>query len=211
MTPGRMGNVGIAERRERERQELRQAILTAARDLAREGGWGAVTIRKVAERVEYSPPAIYEYFASKEAILNALIRYGYGELLARVREGARAEQPRERILQAADAAWAFAMENPALYRAMYGLDGMPFRTGEPLPEERALYAALRETVALYRDEPVETSSPQPNGLDGDVEILLATVGGLIAAALAGRIAGEPKRAQRLVKRAVRTLLDQWGD
>lgn len=129
--------MSTTERRERARQELRQAILAAARQLAREGGWGAVTIRRVAQQVEYSPPAIYEYFASKEAILSGLIEDGFAQLHHRVAASAAAEQARERILQAADAHWEFAMENPQLYRAMYGLDAMPFRTGEPRAGEGA--------------------------------------------------------------------------
>ena len=61
--------MGIKERRDRERQEIKQAILTAAREIAAVEGWQSVTIRKVAERIEYSPPTIYEHFANKEAIL----------------------------------------------------------------------------------------------------------------------------------------------
>ena len=61
--------MGIKERRDRERQELKQAILEAAREIAAREGWQAVTIRKVADRIEYSPPTIYEHFANKEAIL----------------------------------------------------------------------------------------------------------------------------------------------
>ncbi|MFZ5826419.1 MAG: TetR/AcrR family transcriptional regulator [Bacillota bacterium] len=201
--------MSTTERRERARQELRQAILAAALELAREGGWGAVTIRQLAQRVEYSPPAIYEYFASKEAILNGLIEEGFARLHQGLVDSATAEQPRERILQAADAHWEFAMENPALYRAMYGLDGMPFRAGESLAAEGEIFAFLREAVARHRQEPVVVSA-QPTGLDGDVEILLATVHGLIATALAGRTVGGPERVHRLLKRAVRTLLDQWG-
>lgn len=201
--------MSTTERRERARQELRQAILAAARELAREGGWAAVTIRRVAQQVEYSPPAIYEYFASKEAILNGLIEEGFTLLHDQVVSATTSEQARERVLQVADAHWEFAMANPQLYRAMYGLDAMPFRTGEPLPAEQALFTFLREAVALHREEPVVVAA-QPTGLDGDVEILLATIHGLIAAALAGRTMGGPDRAHRLLKRAVRTLLDQWG-
>lgn len=65
--------VGIKQRRERERQEIRQSILEAARQIAAEDGWQAVTTRKVAELIEYSQPTIYEYFENKEAILLSAI------------------------------------------------------------------------------------------------------------------------------------------
>ncbi len=202
--------MGVSVRRERERQELRQAILGAARELARSGGWQAVSMRKVAEQIEYSAPAIYEYYASKEAILLALTQVGFGLLLDRLR-AVSAEQPRERILQLVDGYWAFAMESPELYQVMYGLDGAPISTGEPPAEARAVFALLREAVALYREEPVPPESAQPTGLDGDVEILWATLHGLVSLTMAGRVSGGPERAQRLVRRAVRTLLDQWGE
>ncbi|HEY1434684.1 MAG TPA: helix-turn-helix domain-containing protein, partial [Thermoanaerobaculia bacterium] len=50
--------MGTIERRERERQELRDRILDAARELFVEQGYDAVTMRKIAERIEYSPTAI---------------------------------------------------------------------------------------------------------------------------------------------------------
>jgi Bacterial regulatory proteins, tetR family len=52
-------SMGIKQHRERERQEIRQRILSAAREIAAEEGWQAVTTRKVAERIEYSQSTIY--------------------------------------------------------------------------------------------------------------------------------------------------------
>src|ERR1700751_6037572 len=58
--------LGTTERRERERQELRSRILDAARELFAEQGYDAVTMRGIAERIEYSPTAIYFHFKDKE-------------------------------------------------------------------------------------------------------------------------------------------------
>src|SRR2546423_15566278 len=78
--------VGIKQRREQERQEIRQeirqSILTAAREIAALEGWQSVTTRKVAERIECSQPTIYGYFENKEAILSALLRQAYQQLVA---------------------------------------------------------------------------------------------------------------------------------
>jgi len=76
--------LGIKERRQRQRQELRAGILAAAREIASSEGWQAVTIRKIAALIEYSPPVIYEYFASKEEILLESMRTGYAEQLRAV-------------------------------------------------------------------------------------------------------------------------------
>ena len=56
---------------------MKQAILAAARDIAAQEGWQAVTIRKVADRIEYSPPMIYEHFENKDAVLLELMREGF--------------------------------------------------------------------------------------------------------------------------------------
>src|SRR5512135_3451537 len=81
-----IGTMGIKQRRERERQEIRRRILSTAREIAAEEGWQAVTTRKVAERIEYSQSTIYEYFENKEAILLALLRSGYEQLVVVVQE-----------------------------------------------------------------------------------------------------------------------------
>ena len=61
---------------------MRRAILGAAREIAAQEGWQAVTIRRVAEKIEYSPPTIYEYFESKESILEEEMHEGFRLLLS---------------------------------------------------------------------------------------------------------------------------------
>src|SRR4029079_4852456 len=64
--------MGIKQRHERDREAVRRAILDAARDLFVTEGYQNVSLRKIAERIEYSPAAIYGYFASKDDIFLAL-------------------------------------------------------------------------------------------------------------------------------------------
>ena len=84
--------MGVKERHEREREATGRAILDAARDLFVAEGYQNVSIRKIAERIEYSPAAIYSYFPSKDDIFLALAEEGFRMLFAvgRVR-------PRRRI------------------------------------------------------------------------------------------------------------------
>jgi AcrR family transcriptional regulator len=77
--------MGIRERHDRERQAVQQAILDAARDLFVTEGYRNVSIRKIAERIEYSPAAIYSYFPSKDDIFFALAEEGFRRLDATVR------------------------------------------------------------------------------------------------------------------------------
>jgi AcrR family transcriptional regulator len=69
--------MGIKERQERDREAVRRSILDAARDLFVTEGYQNVSIRKVAERVEYSPAAIYGYFQNKDDIFFALAEEGF--------------------------------------------------------------------------------------------------------------------------------------
>ncbi len=110
--------MGIKQREgKRERQEIRQSILSAAQAIAAEEGWQAVTTRKVAERIEYSQPTIYEYFENKEAILLALLRYGYERLLAVMQVAATStDDPEEKLLAVSDAYWDFLFTLPSCTR-----------------------------------------------------------------------------------------------
>ena len=70
-------SVGVKERQEREREAVSRAILDAARDLFVAEGYQNVSIRKIADRIEYSPAAIYSYFPSKDDIFFALAEEGF--------------------------------------------------------------------------------------------------------------------------------------
>jgi AcrR family transcriptional regulator len=74
--------LGVKERQEREREAVSRSILDAARDLFVAEGYHNVSIRKIAERIEYSPAAIYGYFPSKDDIFFALAEEGFRTLLA---------------------------------------------------------------------------------------------------------------------------------
>ncbi len=84
--------MGVKERQEREREATARAILDAARELFVAEGYGNVSIRKIAEKIEYSPAAIYSYFPSKDDIFFALAEEGFRLLFADAREEPDAEQ-----------------------------------------------------------------------------------------------------------------------
>ena len=74
--------MGVRERQEREREAVGRAILDAARELFVAEGYQNVSIRKIAEKIEYSPAAIYGYFPSKDDIFLALAEEGFRLLFA---------------------------------------------------------------------------------------------------------------------------------
>src|SRR4051812_44552932 len=133
MTAG--SKMGTKERREREKQELRQAILDAALRIAGSEGWQAVTMRKVADQIEYSAPTIYEYFESKDAILQALVREGHERMLAGLRTAvANTPDPAERMVRCAINYARMAWDNPELYQVMHNLSGAACHMEAPPPE-----------------------------------------------------------------------------
>jgi AcrR family transcriptional regulator len=77
--------VGVAERRAREKEELRQEILVAARELFVQEGFANVSMRRIAEKIEYSPTTIYLYFQDKAGLLDCIVEERLVELLNQLR------------------------------------------------------------------------------------------------------------------------------
>jgi AcrR family transcriptional regulator len=129
----------ISERRERERAQRHQLIITAARELAEAEGWEAVTTRRLAERVEYSQPVLYSHFNGKDAIMRAVAIEGFGELAERLRRARlAAPEPPQALRAVCHAYLAFASERPALYQAMFVLPTeVKFAHAETPPPLRA--------------------------------------------------------------------------
>lgn len=198
--------MGIKERRERERLEIRQSILSAARQIAIEEGWQAVTTRKVAERIEYSQPTIYEYFDNKEAILMALLSQGFEQVLSAMRSAkAQHEQPEAQLLAMSHAYWAFAFRCPELYQVMHGLGGVSFSHAETPADARAIFALLRETLQSW----IQTNHVVMEEPDAAIDAIWGLVHGLITLAMMGRIAQGEQRAKQIMEQTILDLLHAW--
>jgi AcrR family transcriptional regulator len=111
--------MGIRERQDRERQAVRLAILDAARDLFVDEGYRNVSIRKIAERIEYSPAAIYSYFASKDDIFFALAEEGFRRLDAKVRGVLGHDHPLEEVRACWWAYYEFSREQREFFELMF--------------------------------------------------------------------------------------------
>jgi AcrR family transcriptional regulator len=199
--------LGIQQRREREKQEVRQSILLAAREIARLEGWQSVTIRKVAERIEYSPPTIYEYFTSKEEILLELLREGFRQFAAVLNTAMKStEDPEQRLFKMSEAYWQFAMSNPELYQVMNGLGGVPLECQEKPPAAREAFVATQEALLDWA-QAVGVDIPD---VEGAVEIIRSLIHGLISLTMADRIRGGEPRAKQLMRRSIQELFVAWS-
>jgi len=188
------------KRRERERQQMRMRLLEAARDIAAEEGWNAVTIRRIANKLEYTAPILYQYFSSKESLFVELMMVGFAELTEQLNVAGQAPA-QERLAAMAKAYWAFAFASPELYQAMNGMDGVPFGTAETPQEAKAAFRTFRialQSIAEARG--AELADPL-----GAVDIVWAFLHGCVSLAMAGRVKGGVERAKTLMLNAVEPL------
>ncbi|AEA27302.1 regulatory protein TetR [Pseudonocardia dioxanivorans CB1190] len=184
----------VTGRRERERAQRHQLIVTAARELAETEGWDAVTTRRLAERVEYSQPVLYSHFAGKDAIVSAVALDGFGELAEQLgRARAAVAAPGPVALRAVCRAYLrFAAERPALYQAMFVMPtDLAFATDEtPAP----MRACFDEFVGCF---PAGDEQREPLA-----EVVWSAVHGMAVLADSGRIPpdGQEGRLDLLIGR-----------
>jgi len=110
------------ERIQRLKDETRIRILEASYKIVKEEGWQALSMRKIADEIEYTAPIIYEYFSNKEAILAELNKKGY-LYLAKEMEEARDKHPlpADQLEAMWMAYWNFAFKKKELYQLMFGV------------------------------------------------------------------------------------------
>ena len=140
--------MGPKERRVREREETRGKILDAARDLFVAEGYEAVTMRRIADRIEYSPTAIYFHFRDKEALLKELCETDFLSLAQQFVAMQKIADPIEKIKATGRAYVNFGLDHPNHYRLMFMTPRPPVEPGNERgnPEEDA-YAFLKAIVA----------------------------------------------------------------
>ncbi len=111
--------MGIEDRRDRERQAVTDSILDAARELFLAEGYPSVSIRKIAERIEYSPAAIYSYYPSKDDIFLALAKEGFYRLDIKVRAAMASGDALENVRAGWWAFFEFSKEQPEYFLLMF--------------------------------------------------------------------------------------------
>lgn len=179
--------MGTRERRERAREETRGKILDAARALFAAEGYDRVTMRRIAEAIEYSPTAIYLHFKDKETLIQELCTQDFHALAARFQEIASVADPIERLRRIGLAYIDFAASHPNHYRVMF-MAASPHKPGDDLealgkgnPQKDAyefLRATVREAIASGR------LAPEHRDADLIAQAAWASTHGVIALHLA---------------------------
>ncbi|MFC9393019.1 MULTISPECIES: TetR/AcrR family transcriptional regulator [unclassified Streptomyces] len=148
--------MSVQERKQRERADRERLIVAAARELAEQQGWDAVTTRRLAERIEYSQPVLYSHFRGKREIIGAVALEGATEMAVALRAAtAAADGPRARVTALARAYLDFAESHPAVYDALFQLDGGLAYAQEDTPAPlKDAFAALLECLGEVAGEGV---------------------------------------------------------
>ena len=180
--------MGIKERQQRDRGRTRESILTAARELFVREGYQNVSMRKIADRIEYSPAAIYSYFPSKDDIFFALAEEGFRTLAGHaIGSIENIQDPFDRLRQGLWAFYEFSKLYPEYFALMF-VD----RTVPQLTQDFQRFEFFQATTARAEADirACVERKQFSSGLDPAAALHLLWVGMLGAAiiGLAGRLA-----------------------
>lgn len=172
--------MGVKERRQRERTEVREKILDAALEFFAKEGSDGVTMRALADAIEYSPPVIYAHFRDKEAIIQELC-YRQLRELAKAFATFGDLDPIERLRRIGYIYADFAIEHPSHFRFMFLMphplppDDDEVAKGDP---QQNAYAFLRQTV----EDGLAAGIFRPEYTDADeiAQMCWASAHGLVA-------------------------------
>jgi AcrR family transcriptional regulator len=176
--------MSLKERKEREKKKLRGLILKAAMRLFAQEGYERITIRRIAEEIEYSPATIYLHFGGKDEILYALHAEGFEKLYERQQAVLAIKDPLERLLKQGEVYVSFGLENPEYYDLMFIMRG----TAKRISEDREWDIGLRSYGFLKANVEECMEAGLLPGTDPDVATfsLWSHVHGMVSLIIRGR-------------------------
>lgn len=165
------------------REEVRASILQTVRDIAATEGWPCVTVRKVAERIGYTAPIIYEHFGSKDVMLTEILKIGNEVLHDTLKEAiSHHDDPGGRLKAMTAAFWDFSHTSPELYLLMHGMAGATI-----INRESHAYGA--PIVKMVSEELIRFNPKRINDQNVDVHVveLWSMCHGVISLNLSGYV------------------------
>jgi AcrR family transcriptional regulator len=145
--------MGTSERKERERAEMRDAILNAATEMFLKDGFEKTSIRGIAEKIEYSVGTIYLYFKDKTELLNVLMEQGFQKMTIVFRNIKQEEDPMARLRLLAHTYVNFAFENKEYYDLMFIMrKPMEIEDEKKYASSKKAFEFLKQTVAACIDQ-----------------------------------------------------------
>ncbi|HMI02113.1 MAG TPA: TetR/AcrR family transcriptional regulator [Pedobacter sp.] len=199
--------MGSKERIARLKEETRLNILDASLEIVKEEGWHSLSMRKIADKIEYTAPIIYEYFSNKEGILLELTRKGYIILAGEVRAARdKHEAPAEQLEAMWVAYWDFAFKYKELYQLMYGVDMNCCELKKSMPEAELADDLIYEVI----EKIMTVKNPPEDMVCRKFYTFWSIIHGLISINLVNKGRNEEMN-QRILKDAIKGIIKYIND
>jgi AcrR family transcriptional regulator len=201
--------MGIVERRDKDKQRMRARILETAMKLFLRAGFERVTIRAIAQEIEYSPATIYLYFKDKNEILYALQEQGFEKLYEAQRAALSVKDPLKRLREQGKVYISFALDNPELYDLMFIMRGPVKKMKEKKKWETYLrsYGQLRDTVQAC----IETGALKKTNFDAATFAFWSLTHGMASLVIRERCIMFPKEhLQSIIKGALDLVMENMA-
>lgn len=200
-------NLGIIERKEREKAEMRRRIVDAAVQMIVEEGYEKVSIRNIADKIEYSPATIYLYYKDKDELLYDVQSQAFATLAEEFGKKINAEDPFKRLEQLAVAYLEFSRQHPELYDLMFIIKA-PMNTlvekekwenGDPSYDalHRLMQECIEKKLVKFKDATIATLS------------VWGFAHGLISLHLRGRCTKVSRVPEEDVPKVIETAIDEY--
>jgi AcrR family transcriptional regulator len=145
--------MGISDRKEREKQEMRRLIMDAAMEMFVKEGFEKTSIRNIADKIEYSPATIYLYYKDKDELLWALQAEAFAKLNEIFSQAITAKDPLKQLEQLAKTYLNFGLSNPDLYDLMFIIRSpMNVENDEKWEHGMAAFHSLTNIIAACGDK-----------------------------------------------------------
>lgn len=206
--------------RETQREDLRERIVEAARDIVSEQGLDALSMRALAVRIEHSPGTIYLHFQDKDELLRSVMTEGFKRLARsmerEIEKVGGSATPLEKYAATGRAYARFALENTGYFRAMFKmprvaqLEGCPESSPEDGPT--AAHARSKESAVALIRAAVEAGEMEVADAERAAVVGWSLIHGLTSLYVSGHL-GEQARSHDefmdLVESAIQTLATGW--
>jgi AcrR family transcriptional regulator len=190
--------MGIEDRKEREKEEMRQLIIKTAMDLFIDEGIDNVSLRRIADKIEYSPGSIYSYFKDKGEIIHAIHTEGFEKLYTLQLTLESISNPLEKLSKMGELYMKFALENPGYYDLMFIAKGVAAKIYEKQEWDvgQRSYNYLRDTVKQC----IEQGYMIESDIDAATFAMWSFVHGMASLIIRGRCAMIPEeQIKQIVK------------
>lgn len=186
------------------REAFRERILTTAVDLARQEGWKNLSMRRIADELDYTTPALYYHFKSKDDLIVELQSRGWSALLKKMTEIDEPD-PVRRLEAIARTYVDFAFVETELFMTMFGLGGVSCESDVAPPAAKEVSTIVNDTAAA-----IFTGVIPPAATEDEVDVFWASVHGAVTLAMTGNLEGGQPRARSLAQVVIERTLRSWA-